>query len=185
MKIRKPIMQTWKKIILFIILVFVTTIAGGKKIITSQRRKNMETTFACAVNCMDGRVQDSVKKYMQKKYCVNYVDMITEPGPNRILAENAADDVLIENIRKRIDISVNRHGSKIVAIVGHSGCAGNPVKKEDQIEHLKEARKTVELFGFDAEIILLWVDGDFKLIEEIDSTTLDESAGNKIVLEKR
>ena len=30
--------------------------------------------FACAINCMDGRVQDAVKNYMQKNDGVDYVD---------------------------------------------------------------------------------------------------------------
>ena len=123
-------------------------------------------TFACAINCMDGRVQDAVKNYIQKNYSVDYVDMVTEPGPNKILADNL-DKAVIENIKKRVDISVNHHGSKVVAIIGHFGCAGNPTEKEIQIEHLKKAEETVKSFGFPVEIILLWVDGDWKTVEKI------------------
>ncbi|MBI3631620.1 MAG: hypothetical protein HY219_02020 [Candidatus Staskawiczbacteria bacterium] len=126
-----------------------------------------QNTFACAVNCMDGRAQDAIKSYMQKNYGVDYVDMVTEPGPNKILADNT-DEVLIENIKKRIDISVNHHGAKLLAIVGHFGCAGNPTEKEEQIKHLEKAKETIESFGFNGvEIILLWVDGDFKTVEKI------------------
>lgn len=123
-------------------------------------------TFACAINCMDGRVQDAVKNYMQKTYGVDYVDMVTEPGPNKILAD-VSDKAIIENIKKRIKISVRHHGSKIVAIVGHFGCAGNPAEKQEQITHLQKAKKTVEAFSLPAEIILLWVDGDWKTVERI------------------
>lgn len=122
--------------------------------------------FTCAINCMDGRVQDAVKNYMQKNYGVDYVDMVTEPGPNKILADNA-DKAIVENIKKRVEISVHHHGSKIVAIVGHFGCAGNPTEKEEQIKHLQKAKTTVEGFGFSVEIILLWVDGDWQTVELI------------------
>ena len=125
-----------------------------------------QKTFACAINCMDGRVQDAVKNYMQKNYGVDYVDMATEPGPNKILAENT-NTVIIENIKKRVDISVNYHGSKVVAIIGHFGCAGNPTEKKEQIEHLKKAKEIGEAFGFPVEIILLWVDGDWQTVEKI------------------
>ena len=125
-----------------------------------------DKTFACAINCMDGRVQDAVRKYMQKSYGVDYVDMVTEPGPNKILADNS-DGGVIENIKKRVEISVHHHGSKVVAIIGHFGCAGNPTEKEEQIKHLQKAKKTVELFGFSVETILLWVDGDWKTVELI------------------
>ena len=124
-------------------------------------------TFACAINCMDGRVQDAVKNYMKKNYSVDYVDMITEPGPNKILASPEFSEGLVKNIKKRVDISVNHHGSKVIAIIGHFGCAGNPAEKEEQIEHLKKAKETVKLFGFDAEIILLWVDGDWQTVEKV------------------
>lgn len=123
-------------------------------------------TFACAINCMDGRVQDAVKNYMQKTYSVDYVDMVTEPGPNKILADGL-DEEVIENIKKRIEVSVHHHGSKVVAIVGHFGCAGNPVEKEEQAEHLHKAKRTVESFCFPVEIILLWVDGDWQTVELI------------------
>jgi len=122
--------------------------------------------FACAINCMDGRVQDAVKNYMQENYNVDYVDMITEPGPNKILADDS-DSAVIENIKKRVEISVHHHGSKVVAVVGHFGCAGNPAGKEEQIKHLKKAQKTVESFGFPVKIILLWVEGDWKTVELI------------------
>jgi len=122
--------------------------------------------FACAINCMDGRVQDAVKNYMKDNYGVDYVDMVTEPGPNKILADNL-DSAIIENIKKRVEISVGHHGSKVIAVIGHFGCAGNPTEKDVQIGHLKKAQETVKSFGFDAEIVLLWVDGDWINVEVI------------------
>jgi hypothetical protein len=120
-----------------------------------------EKTFACAINCMDGRVQDAVKNYLKTKFSVDYVDMVTEPGPNKILAENS-NSPIIENIRKRVEISFVHHGAKALAIAGHHGCAGNPVSKEEQIEHLRQAKKTAESFGFGGQIILLWVDENWQ-----------------------
>lgn len=115
---------------------------------------------------MDGRVQDAVKNYIKENYGVDCVDMVTEPGPNKILAENT-DTAVIENIKKRVEISVHHHGSKVLAIVGHFGCAGNPTEKEEQIEHLKKAKEVVKSFGFPVEIILLWVGSDWTIVERI------------------
>lgn len=115
---------------------------------------------------MDGRTQDAVKNYMQENFSVDFVDMVTEPGPNKILAENS-DKAVIENIKKRVEISVHHHGSKVIAIVGHFGCAGNPAEKSEQIEHLKKAEEVVKSFGFDAEIVLLWVDGDWTTVVRV------------------
>ena len=122
--------------------------------------------FACAVNCMDGRVQDAVKKYMQENYGVDYVDMVTEPGPNKILAENA-DKTVIENIKKRVEVSTHHHGSKVIAVVGHFGCAGNPAEKEEQIQHLKKAEENLKSSGLAEEIVLLWVNGDWTTVEKV------------------
>jgi len=122
--------------------------------------------FACAINCMDGRVQDAVKNYMQKTYGVDYVDVVTEPGPNKVICE-CCDKSITENIKKRVGISVNGHGSKVVAIVGHPGCAGNPAEKPEQIEQLKKCKETVEGFGLPAEVILLWVNDDWTTVEKI------------------
>lgn len=43
----------------------------------------MSNQFVTAINCMDGRVQEPVIKWMKEKYNATYVDMITEAGPNK------------------------------------------------------------------------------------------------------
>jgi carbonic anhydrase len=128
----------------------------------------MENTkkFACVINCMDGRVQDAVKDYMKTNYSVDYVDMVTEPGPNKILADNS-DMAVLEDIKKCVKVSVTHYGSKVVAVVGHFGCAGNPTEKEEQIKHLHLAQKTVENFGLGVEVIMLWVEGDWQTVEKL------------------
>ena len=127
-----------------------------------------EKTFACAINCMDGRVQDAVKNYMKKNYGVDYVDMVTEPGPNKIICdENECDMAIIDDIKKRVEISVHHHGTKNLAIVGHFGCAGNPAPKETQLKQLKKCKEVIDSFGFPVEVVCLWVDGDWKTVERV------------------
>ena len=123
-----------------------------------------EGKFATAINCMDGRVQVPVTEFLKKKYGVDYVDMITEPGPNGILAANQ-DKVAIESIKRRIAISVGRHGSKHIAVAGHHDCAGNPVDQETHLAHIRSAIKTVKSWGGQAEVIGLWVDDKWKVSE--------------------
>jgi hypothetical protein len=114
-------------------------------------------TFVTAINCMDGRVQQPVMVWLKKELNVDYVDVITEPGPNKILAENTSISD-INSIRKRVDISVNKHLSKHIAIVGHHDCAGNPANKATQIQHIKDAVKTIQSWGYTVTVIGLWVD---------------------------
>ena len=50
-------------------------------------------TFATAINCMDGRTQEPIISWAKKAFEVDYVDAITEPGPDKILAEGP--DILV------------------------------------------------------------------------------------------
>ena len=97
--------------------------------------------------------------HFKNKYKIDYVDIITIPGVNRILAENKGS--IIEAI-KSIWTSINVHKSKIVAIVGHYDCAGNPVDKETQLKDILAAMKTVASWGLKVDIIGLWVDKNWK-----------------------
>ncbi len=121
--------------------------------------------FATAINCMDGRVQIPVIDYIKKNYGVDYVDVITEPGPNKILAENKENGI-VESIKRRLEISVNKHNSKIIAIVGHYDCAGNPVEKETHLKQIQSAIQVVKSFGFGVEVIGLWVNEEWT-VEEV------------------
>lgn len=118
--------------------------------------------FAAVINCMDGRVQIPVIKYIKKKYEVEYIDMITEPGPNKIIAENK-ECKTIDSIKERVKISIDNHGSDLIAIVGHYDCAGNPAEEEKQIEDIKLAVKNAESWNLGTKIIGLYVNEEWKV----------------------
>jgi hypothetical protein len=88
--------------------------------------------FAVAINCMNGRIQILVTDYVKRRFHVRYVDMITEPGPVRILSEKH-DATQLQSIRRRLEISTWKHGSKSIAIVAHHDCAANPADMETQL----------------------------------------------------
>jgi len=113
--------------------------------------------FCTAINCMDGRVQLSVINYMQIRFDAVYVDMITEPAPNKILAEGI-DAVVVDEIRRRLDVSLEKHSSCGVAIVGHEDCTANPLPKEDQVRQLEAAREFLREMYPGVEVIGLWVE---------------------------
>ena len=125
---------------------------------------DQHASFATAINCMDGRVQLPVIEYLQKRFNVQYVDSITEPGPNLILAKQAKSE-LVESILDRVRLSVEDHRSKGIAVVGHYDCAGNPTSKEEQITHISDAIKLVRQYYPDIEIIGLWVDENWGITE--------------------
>lgn len=113
---------------------------------------------------MDGRVQLPVIQFLQKRFNVEYVDTITEPGPNLILSEGR-DTTTIQSIFERLKISIVGHQSKGIAIVGHHDCAGNPSLKNDQIIQIKKAIQLIQQFYETIEIIGLWVDENWEVHE--------------------
>ena len=119
-------------------------------------------SFCTAVNCMDGRVQLPVINYMQERYDVPFVDMITDPGPNKILADLSDEDV-VGSILKRIDISVHKHKSTAIAVVGHVDCAGNPSTYEEQLAHLEKSFAFLTSRYPGVEVIALWINEEWKV----------------------
>lgn len=113
--------------------------------------------FSTVINCMDGRTQLPVFKFSQEYFNVEYVDTITEAGPNLILSEQK-DQIKIQSIIERLEISVNKHRSVGIVIVGHHDCAGNPAPKEEQINHLCQSVRLIQDRFKDIEVIAVWVD---------------------------
>lgn len=122
-----------------------------------------EKSFACAINCMDGRTQEPVIRYLKEKLGVDYVDAVTEPGPILHLAEQNAP--WINNIHACCDVSVNKHHAHAIAIVSHYDCAGNPVPKEEQSEQLYKSVALVRSWYPDISIYGLWVDESWEVHE--------------------
>ncbi len=118
--------------------------------------KKKRPFFIAAVSCMDGRIQLPIINYLQKKYKAKYVDIITEPGPIKYL-DGEVNHAVIETIKKRVKISVEVHGTEVIAVSGHHDCAGNPVDKAKQLKQLKGAVKTLKAWKTGAKIIKLWV----------------------------
>ena len=85
-------------------------------------------SFCTAVNRMDGRVQLPVIRYMQGRVNAEYVDSVTEPGPNLLLAKRTDEDV-IQSILRRMRTSAERHSSVGIALAGHHECAENPATR--------------------------------------------------------
>ena len=118
-------------------------------------------SFCTLINCMDGRVQTSCNDWMRKHFDAEHVDTITAPGPVKRLAEGQGAE-LLDCVR----ISVEQHGSQVVAIAAHPECAGNPVSQAVQIKELKIASATLQKEFPSVNVIALWVELD-GLIEEI------------------
>ena len=118
--------------------------------------------FVTVINCMDGRVQMPVNKYMIEKFDADYLDTITEAGPNKILSEGT-DNILINSIKQRYEISTKKHNSKVVAIVGHHDCGGNSAIKMKQLEQIKESIALIKKWNEEVHVLGLWVDENWEV----------------------
>lgn len=123
--------------------------------------------FGTVVNCMDGRVQGTVSDYMKSAYGVEYVDTITEPGPVKLMAEDSECDKVV-SILEKIGISVNCHGSKVIAVAAHVECAGNPTENEIQKEQVVKSVEFIKSKYPECEVIGLWVGDDWNA-EKLDT----------------
>jgi hypothetical protein len=111
---------------------------------------------------MDGRIQEPIIKFIKENYDVEYVDTITEAGPNKILAEHQNKELLY-SILSRLNISIEKHRSRLMFISGHHECAGNPVEEEIQKEQIKKSVIHLEKTYPGLEVVGLWVNKNWQV----------------------
>ena len=122
--------------------------------------------FATAINCIDGRVQEPVAAWLKTELGVDYVDMVTEPGPDAALSD--AD--IAAAIRRKVAISVAAHGSEVVAVVGHHDCAGNPVSPDEHRRQIERGVALVASWGLPVRVLGLWL-GERWQVDVVRDTT--------------
>ena len=118
--------------------------------------------FCTSIQCMVGRIQDPIIKYSKENHHIAYVDVITEPGPRKILAMNN-DRISVNSIIKRNEISIKKYGSKLIAISGHHDCAGNPCDEEIQKQQIIKSIKYLKNMYSELKIIGFWIDNEWKI----------------------
>ena len=114
-----------------------------------------EPSFATAVNCMDGRVQEPVSAFARKQFGVDYVDMVTEAGP-------VAD--INASVLRDVSISVAAHRSCGIVVAAHADCAGNPVANEAQQAQCLAAAKLLRKKYPQLEVVPVWVNAASKVV---------------------
>ncbi|HIH69534.1 MAG TPA: hypothetical protein HA299_02765 [Methermicoccus shengliensis] len=107
---------------------------------------------------MDGRVQLPVIHWIKENYAVDYVDMITEAGMDGVLVDENYSNM------DRIDISLTKHNSNIIFIVGHHDGGGNPVDDETHKKQILIAVEKIKRLRHSP--LGLWVSNEGK-VEEI------------------
>ncbi|MDB1089428.1 hypothetical protein PJ985_17845 [Streptomyces sp. ACA25] len=97
----------------------------------------MPERFATALTCIDGRIQRPLEEWVKSVLGVDYLDTVTEPGPDRVVS--TADEAVLQALLDKVRVSGVAHGSTDLIIAGHSDCAGNPVSDDEHRAMLREA----------------------------------------------
>jgi hypothetical protein len=123
--------------------------------------------FATAINCIDGRVQIPVLDWIRFYLNVDYVDLITEPGPDKVIISGS--EMTYNAIFEKATLSIKTLGSQSISIVGHHDCRANPVSKEEHIEQIQSSVEIIEKWRLGVRILGLWVN-EWSYIEVIRDT---------------
>ena len=129
-------------------------------------QNDQTTSHAFCLQCIDGG-QKTISQNISCRLCVDRVDTFSTAGMVKEIVDKVPE--VIKLCKKNIRISVQKHHPKVIVIVAHDQCAGNPVSKDEQIKHLRQAKKIVaswpEAKGL--TILLLFIEKDFKTVREI------------------
>jgi hypothetical protein len=121
---------------------------------------NENITFATALNCMDGRVQLPVNEAVRSAFGVSCVDTITAAGIVRLLSDET-DAPETATVLSNIRISLDKHGSRGIAVAAHDDCAGNPRSEQHQKEQLTRAVAFLQEHFPGCRIVGVWVGADW------------------------
>jgi len=112
---------------------------------------------------MDGRPQRKIADYLTASFGVRHLDTITTAGTVRHLAEETNQtSTLLQNLT----MSIDKHGSRHIAIVAHRDCAGNSVADKTQKQQVRDAMARLQDHYPNVEIIGLWL-GEHWIVERV------------------
>jgi len=101
---------------------------------------------------------------MRRTYGVDYVDLITEPGPEWALTDPTRAGVQAA-IQRNARFSVAGHDAELIAVAAHDDCLGNDADPEKRLVQLHAAQQAVSGWNLGVDVIGLWVHMDGKVEE--------------------
>lgn len=97
--------------------------------------KGTRAAFGVALTCIDGRAVPVVHRELCREWGVDFVDLVTLPGPEAAVPELPEQHMVWDALQ----ISVHRHGSMRAAVVAHTDCAANDVDAGTRHEQVRAA----------------------------------------------
>ena len=121
--------------------------------------------FGTVINCTDGRVQYPVMDYLKKHFDIEFFDSANEAGPLRTLTMKN-DKCRLITLKEQIRTSLEDHGSKFIALVGHHDCNDNPGDRAFQENQLDESLDYLQRsFGTTITYVGLYVNEKWEVEE--------------------
>jgi len=114
---------------------------------------NENFAFITVLDCIDGRTSlpliDWAKEHFAAEYSgkVIVLDNPTEPGMDAKILMTSGH--VVSDIKSKAEISRDKHGSRVIVIVGHDECAGNPVSEDVHLKNIKDGCSLVKGWGFE------------------------------------
>ena len=135
---------------------------------TTDRAVHSKPMMTVAINCIDGRVQLPVLRFLKRRYRSPFVDVVTEPGPSRVLADQR-DAAAVESIVRRVRASIRYHEARLIAVVAHHDCAASPLDQAGHQPLLEASVDWVSRQFPETETVGLWVDERWRVSMVVES----------------
>jgi hypothetical protein len=118
-------------------------------------------TFSTAITCIDGRVHPPLVAWMQGLFSVAHVDLITEPGPDQVVAR--MPERAQELLRAKVALSVTGHASRLLVLAGHHDCLADPVAEDEHREQLRLAVPVLLSWDLGVRVVAVWVNASWQI----------------------
>lgn len=122
------------------------------------------SSFGVALTCIDGRIAEVVRQALRREWGVDYIDVVTLPGPEAAVADLPGEHAVWD----ALEVSVQRHGSTRAAVVAHTDCAANTVDLDERRDQLREAVFQVRDLLRGTDVTGWLVHTDTSTIEEVE-----------------
>lgn len=121
-------------------------------------------SFGVALTCIDGRAAPVVHRELCREWGVDFIDLVTLPGPEAALPELPEQHAVWDALQ----ISVRRHGATRAAVVAHTDCAANDVDVDTRREQVREALFEVRHLLRSVDVTGWLVDTETGAMEEVE-----------------
>ena len=86
---------------------------------------------------------------------MDYVDLMTEPGVDKVLSGGPSE--VVAAIRRKANFSLELRQTGVIAVVGHHDCLAHPVSREQHWEDIQESVRIMHSWGHAVRTLGLWV----------------------------